>query len=408
MIKVIMAVLLLLLTSTATFVRTPTITAQEIQAIEYLDLPSDSLPMGILYDSDRNIVWVALQWNRSIAKIDVATRNITIYQFPWDVTEDYKGRPLPWTLTLDPNGDLWILIEDYMVTPNKPPEKVPYLAKFDVETETLTLYDIPLSIQPGRGDIKYYNGYLWYLTKGALNKVNYTTGEIIQSYYIDVACGYIAIDYDCNCLWLTSVLFGKVFRFNITSETFDIEISGLDRPLGIEVDKNNVYVAENSNNVGSRGTIAVINKSTLEISRIQTATITNQGPYHILKDMYGNLWWTDGSYHIGVIGNKSLAIPDLTYDSKPYCYFMAEVPGNSIWFSCVGSAHVGIVHSPKSTDVNNDKIVDMRDIGYVCSKYFAVEGDNRYSSDADIDSNGIIDMRDIGCVCKFYMSASST
>jgi streptogramin lyase len=358
-------------------------------SIKYLSLPSDSLPMGIVYDNKTNKVWIALYWNRSIAVIDVVTEAITIYPMPWKVDDNYYG-PLPWTLALTPDGCVWFSIRSYMVTPNQSPYYRPYLGKLSLTDNTIYIYYIPA----GSGsDIKFYNGYIWYLTN-VLLKIDYTVEEIVESYTGGFyGAGFLAPDGDS--LWCSSVS-GFVTRFNITSECFDLNLTGFDRPLGIEVDSDFVYVAENSRSVGSMGTIAKINKKDFTVSRINTALITNEGPYHVLKDSYGYLWFTDNSNHMGIVGGA-------VYNSiSPYCYFMTEVPGGSIWFSAVGSAYVGMKATGTlgKTDINRDGIVDTKDIGAVCKQF----GKNVPPApiECDVNNDGKVDTRDIAMVCKNF------
>jgi len=69
-------------------------TAHAASAIVYLNLPPNSMPMGMVYDSSRKAVWVALHQNRSVAKVDVITLNITYYPLPWEVGGGFYG-PMP-------------------------------------------------------------------------------------------------------------------------------------------------------------------------------------------------------------------------------------------------------------------------------------------------------------------------
>jgi hypothetical protein len=363
-------------------------------SIKYLSLPSDSLPMGIIYDNKTNKVWVALHWNRSIATIDVSTMNTTIYPMPWQVDENYYG-PLPWTLTITPDGCVWFSIRSYMVTPNQHPYYRPYLGKLNSTDNTVYIYYIPA----GSGsDIKFYNGYIWYLTS-VLLKIDYTVEEIVESYVGGFyGAGFLAPDGDS--LWISSVSGNFVTRFNITTETFDLNLTGFDRPLGIEVDSNYVYVAENSW-TAVMGSIAKISKVDYSITRLYTAGIVHEGPYHVLKDSYGNLWWTDNSYHVGVfLANLTKRV----YDSRPYCYFMVEVPSDTVWFSCSGSAYVGIAPTTQTLkiDINGDGRVDARDIAIVCKAFGTKLGSTNWNPDADINGDGKVDAKDIAIVCKNF------
>jgi hypothetical protein len=308
------------------------------QGTMYLNLTlTTELPMGTLYDPLRKVVYIAIYPTYSnpdlvfgIAEINITDKSYKIYRFPWYVDGVYYG-PMPWTMVEDGNGELWISIRGYMVTPYHPPEYRPYLAKLNITSDTLTIYYIP----GGCGnDIKFHNGYIWYLTYPFL-KINATSEEIVATYpfFFD---GFMRTDGDY--IWITSVSSGLVTRFNTVTGTFDLNLTGFDRPLGIEVTKDAVYVAEN----GASDTIAVINKTTLQITRIHTgAPVTNEGPYYVYKSILGNIWWTDNSKHFGVILSNGAKI---FYESvSPYNYFISELPGNIILFSCKGSTLAGIV-----------------------------------------------------------------
>jgi hypothetical protein len=312
-------------------------------SIKYLFLPSDSLPMGILYDSAKNKVWVALNCNRSIAVVDVSTMNVMIYPMPWQIDENYYG-PLPWTLAITPDGNVWFSINGYMVYPNHPPSSVPYLGRVDISNNLIYIYYTPVEFRGGQG-IKYYNNFVWFLTSTGLLKINYTSFEIDEGYSIDISIGFM--DTDIDSLWISSLSNGFVTRFNMTTKNFDINLTGFDRPLGVEVDNSFVYVAENTW-TNSIGTIAKVNKTDCSVTRLYTTSLNpKDGPFSVLKDSLGNLWWTDHSFHVGVFLTNGTM---LTYNSERYCYFMTDVPGSSIWFSCAGSAYVGIVEIRSSNN----------------------------------------------------------
>jgi streptogramin lyase len=523
-------------------------------SIEYLSLPSNSLPMGILYDNNTNVVWVALNWNRSIAKINVTTKECELYQLPvavtvpylqivtlsgkriilnaiedarvreafpdtnygndsylsvlrfdvsersflkfdisnmsedissatlnlyvkefgntvnrtyevnkviedwsessitwnnqpniakefqvnvsaptsigWfsiDVTpivnnalelnettvsfrikdsdetgcpctytyfcskEDlsvYKG-PKPWTLTITPDGNIWFSINAYMFNPKPEPERKPYLGKLDIVNNIIYIYYVPVE----GNDVKFDGSYIWLLGSDGLAKIDYASETVLEYYRLEST---MCMALDSNYIWISKwTSDGIVYRFNTITRTFDLNLTGFDMPLGLFVDNEYVYVAENSRKKGSMGTIAKINKATLIITRLNTAPITDAGPYNVLKDSYGYLWFTDHSHHVGIVGG-------LYYNAPAYCYFMTEVPGNSIWFSAVGSAYIGIkaIGTLGKTDINRDGRVDMDDIGLVCMQF----GKRVPPApvDCDINNDGKIDMDDIGFVCKNF------
>jgi hypothetical protein len=310
------------------------------QGTVYLNLTlTSALPMGTLYDPVRKVVYIALLAGGSnpdivwgIAEINITDYSYKIYRFPWYVDGAFYG-PIPWTIAEDGNGELWISIRGYMVTPNHPVPPIPYLAKLNITSNTLTIYYIP----GGCGnDIKFHNGYIWYLSNPFL-KINATSGEIVETFPW-TAVGFM--DLDGNYIWISNVISGLVTRFNTVTETFDLNLTGFDRPLGIDVDGKYVYVAENSRN-SDFDTIAIIDKVLLNVSRIKLAPRTNEGTYYVYKSVLGNIWWTDNSKHFGVILSNGTM---LFYQSiSQFNYFISELPGNTILFSCKGSALTGIV-----------------------------------------------------------------
>ncbi|MGC8912249.1 MAG: dockerin type I domain-containing protein, partial [Nitrososphaeria archaeon] len=255
-------------------------------------------------------------------------------------------------------------------------------------------------------DVKFADDYIWCLTGTGLSKVDYRNDTILNVYpteYND--WGFLEVDNDC--LWLSAVSYGVVKRFNMTANIFDLNLTGFDRPLGIEVDSKYVYVAENHRREPEgpilNGTIAKIDKVTHSIDRIVTNTlVTNEGPYHVLKDSYGNLWWTTNSRQISV--RMAFTEAMFSYEAiSPYCYFMTEVPENGIWFSAVGSAYIGIVYPPyNSPDINNDGIVDSSDLGILGVAWGSITGDPNYMSDADLNRDSVIDSVDLGMIGTYW------
>jgi hypothetical protein len=53
-------------------------------------------------------------------------------------------------------------------------------------------------------------------------------------------------------------------------------------------------------------------------------------------------------------------------------------------------------------DVNEDGVVDVRDLAIVAKAYGTFKGDSDYNPDADINKDGVVDMRDIAIVAKFF------
>ena len=53
-------------------------------------------------------------------------------------------------------------------------------------------------------------------------------------------------------------------------------------------------------------------------------------------------------------------------------------------------------------DINRDGVVDMHDIGAVCSRFATRKGDVNWNPDADLNGDDIVNMTDIGLVLKDY------
>jgi DNA-binding beta-propeller fold protein YncE len=372
--------------------------------IRYLSLPSGSVPMGIIYDNATKKVWVALCMNESIASIDVLTKTVTIYPLPHQIDENWYG-PMPMTLTVTPDGNIWFSINSFKNGPAHY-SQIPCLGKLDLTSNTVYIYYIPVALG-GAWYVKFYKNYIWLLTLYSLAKINYTTVSI-ESYPGNFG-GYMKPDGDY--LWITVCKDdGFVVRFNINTRTFDLNITGFDRPYGIETDNQNVYVAERKMYNPDMpepqwGTIAIVNKATLQVTRVNVAKIIYDGPVSVLKDSFGYLWFTDNSGHIGIVGGIVYGNEMPNCYVPPYCYFMVEVPvvgGRQIWFSAVGSAHVGVKDTGTlgRTDINLDGKVDMKDVGTV-ARYFG-QLVPPAPSECDINSDGKVDMRDVGAVARNF------
>jgi len=395
----------------------------EERGVKYINLSTAYLshPMGMTFDSERRCVWITLYPSCAnpeaifgIAKVDLASITITVFHFPYQVDSNYKGA-MPWTIAVADNGELWISIRGYLVNPSHPPSEIPYLAKLNPENFTLAIFYIPRELGAGC-DVKCYNSYVWYMTCYGLSKIDSGTEEIVEFYEAEFYDGFMEVD--SSSLWLSSVECGFVARFNTITETFDLNLTGFERPLGLEADENYVYVAENvkaSPTETENGTIALINKTNYAVTRITVSEIDNEGLFYVHKTENGDIWWTDNSQHVGAFSLISNTIVSpVVYQSKPYCYFMVEVPAGSseIWFSCKGSAYVGII-PVNPYDVDGNGKVDEKDVTQTAKAIGAVlitePTDPRYGeywhikqchtcphpSKCDVDRNGKIDKADL-------------
>jgi hypothetical protein len=313
--------------------------AQEL--IIYLKLPPDSAPMGILPATDGVIV--ALYQNRSIANVNF-NGTYTLYELPWRIESGFYG-PMPWTVTRDDFGNVWFSIKKFTYSPSDSQFYFP-AGKVDFLKNEFSFLKSPV-IEAGN-DIKYVKGYIWVLTETYLLKVS--NDSIVSAFKIEGSSSLAFMEEDGDSIWITDVSEGKVFRFNHRSEQVDAVVEGLNRPLGLTVDGQYVYVAENGIGTGRKGTIAKISKKDLALTaRIQTAEIsytTNKGTYHVLVDSYGTLWWTDNSAHMGFVSPEGDVY---VYDSELLNHFMCQI-NNKLVFTCSSccyrKGYIGIIQLP--------------------------------------------------------------
>jgi hypothetical protein len=72
-------------------------------------------------------------------------------------------------------------------------------------------------------------------------------------------------------------------------------------------------------------------------------------------------------------------------------------------FLAMGSSENGTtVYVGVPGDVNGDHVVDMRDIGEICTAFATVLGSSSYVANYDIVDDGRVDMRDIGIACNNF------
>jgi uncharacterized protein (DUF2141 family) len=62
----------------------------------------------------------------------------------------------------------------------------------------------------------------------------------------------------------------------------------------------------------------------------------------------------------------------------------------------------GVVNVSIQGDVNGDRRVDMKDIGYIARRFLVPASDPLWDSNADINGDGKIDMKDIGIAAKHF------
>jgi hypothetical protein len=369
--------------------------------INYINLPSDATPLGVTYCSEQNLSYVALTPSTSGATKGIAVINVTKalsgVSDCYEIYEPTIGNPdesFGHFVVLDGNGDVWCMFFAY-----------PYgnLTKFDTKTRIFTI----TNIKTHGYTALYYVGFLWTIWESTLLKINYTTTGVVERYNISPIRYGSHMIVDTNYIWISDITADAVVRFNILTEQVDLTVSGLNRPLGLAIKDNILYVAENKEETYETGEIKMIDKTTGEIlGSLITAEITQSGPYMVYVDSEGNLWWSDNSQHVGFFGK----FVNITYPTIGCMnYYMTEVQ-NHIFFSGKGSAHVGMLKVPKEYpwDVYYDHKIDMRDVAIFARAFGSYPGHPRWNPEADVTGtvylvpDGKVDMRDVALVARHF------
>ena len=156
--KIMSLLIIPLLLSLTILYNTPKAIAPDPDTV-YIELPSASLPMQIIFDSARNCIWVVLMgfpMIGGIAKVDVTTKVYTIYQMTETVFGDGYELLVPNRICLDANGDIWIG-GTWWKTPSIPVYPLPSLMRFHPETG---LYDPVFRINGAPNDLNSYQNYV--------------------------------------------------------------------------------------------------------------------------------------------------------------------------------------------------------------------------------------------------------
>lgn len=290
----------------------------------YITLNSDpsAMPLSIVSDGGSK-VYVTEYWFKGFYEVDLPASpsqspTVTTHLFVWGGT--------PWNdVGIEGYGIAYADSKLYISG------RRDEIGVYNTVTDATSIIGPPIV----KGDVEgllYYQSYIWaasnFGSTGFLLKIDPATDTIVTSYtipyYLSFLCG------DGTNIYITSVIDNVVIQFNTISGTVTNTYTGFDRPLGIAKDATNVYVAENSETSGITGKIAVINKTTGEITRLDTGlTITNEGPLSVYVDTRGYLWFTDNSKHFGVIDVTSGSVN--AYSDTYYCYYMTQVQ-NSMLF----------------------------------------------------------------------------
>jgi hypothetical protein len=376
--------------------------------LQFLDLDGSD-PEGIVYDSARECVWVALHGSAQLARIDVISKDVSYWTMG------------AWRLALDADGNVWVASGAAYNN----------VHHFIVENETVIHRSLNISPDTGSFDVKLCGDKIWVLTCGEGNQYliafNYTTGEILSTTLIcsDVGLGvYGLMEVDNDCIWISQRYQNTVVRYNTTTETIDRNITGISNPYGMCVDENYVYVAEFENMPSTYpppvAKIATIDKTTLTFEETVVRQALYNGPKSVYKDSEGYLWYCgvldEGLTYVGVVGGVEYG----AYASSGGMNFMTEVSYEAlkgggdpveIWVSFKASAHIAIKEIDRmmlgnvtfsQVDNNKDGKIDGKDIALVALAFGTVLGDARWNPDADVNADGKIDGKDIALVALSF------
>ena len=376
--------LTLLLSCIIATVQIRTIPPVKAVDVVVIPLPEDAIPLGITWDGG-DYVYAVSYWYGALYKLDKENRSLVATYYP----RGENSSPCLRGICIGPNNTVWI-------------SGGSIIARFDPETETFTEVDgLERAFYKW---VTYYYSYIWVVSaRGKLYKIDPDTTQIIEIF--TVPGNLIYCKPDGSYLWITDIVGGRLHKFNVETETLEHTYEGFERPLGIEVDSQFVYVAENvapPNPTNECGKIAKLDKQTGNITRISTnAKITREGPYFLMFDLYGSLWWTDNSNHYGVITPTG---ETYVYDSSsPYCYYMTVVRGSfEVWLSATGaSSHIYVIDIPLG-DITRDGKIDMRDLSIVARSFGTYPSHPDWNPEADITEDGKIDMRDLATVARNF------
>lgn len=362
-------------------------------AIDYLQMASDSIPLGITYNPYNQMVYCALYWYGALAEIN--TNNLTevnIYYLQSWHPEIQQNEICPYAITIDSNGCVWLSLRSQLggQTGNLPPAMT---VKFIPQNKSF-IY-IPLPVWESTNCIIFHDNSIWLAGKRNILQLDPSTNTFLGHW--EIGQQLIGLVADATSIWVTEWLRDEVLCFDIPtkrlveSKTF----SGISKPLGIAMSGDYLYVAQQP-----LGLLKKINKVSRQATDVFCAPVKNQGLYMIYVDSQKNVWFTDNSNHVGIC-EPSYKL----YNSRPYCYFMTEVPTTpnpTMWFTAVGSAYIGMIALPKSPDIDRSGSVGLTDLVLMAQAYGSKPEDPNWNELADLDNNGIVGLSDLVILANRY------
>jgi hypothetical protein len=391
-------------------------------SIRYLSLPGGSYPWGIEYNPFNNCTYVALRegyYNDNQTLAEINKDNLTVNYFKimsW--YPSFGVRPSPCEVAIDNVGNVWVTILGFQSVGSwpGPPDFWWNVIRFNITSRQVEYIPLPVHEEPTLA-ITYHKGYIW-ITTGWSTLIKIEPETLAMTCYnitVNPSGGLLNwwIEGDGDLLWISDqeYNYNKVLRFNTTSEQLELPIVGVRSPAGIEVVDDLLFIAENegaSEPRGDTGRMLVVNKNNYaDRFEIDTgAEIAGGGPYMVMQDSLGYIWFTDMSSHIGIITRYGGVLQLSTNVLR--CLHMTEVATSSdsreIWFSGVGSAYIGIKDASVlgGADVNRDGRVELMDFYIVAQAYLSTPEKPNWNPKADVNEDGRVEMMDFYEMTQYY------
>lgn len=316
---------LLLLVSSGLLVLVQPVTPVKSQAtFKNVSLPSGNVPVAILYQD--GFIWVGGYWTGCLYKIDVASEMIVE---SWYVTGSENHDIGLYGICFD-GEDLWL-------TARQSGE----LYKFDLAGEVFELK------ATGLGDatnIICLDGYVYADHNDGITKVEVSSGTVTEiplpegHYYGIVAFG--------SNILVSSLVAGDILEVNSTDGSFITRVSGLHRPLGLALNENTLYIAENVRWEGEgyengwTPAVVTVNTETWTISRRNVAG----SPYSVAVVKSGPssyVAWSSSGEDESNTRAIGLLSPSTSFAVSYGAVYYLATDGATIFFSYYGSAGVG-------------------------------------------------------------------
>jgi streptogramin lyase len=313
----------------------PSIPVQAQPTLKTLNLPTNYIPIGIVYDG--TYIWTVSYTYGAISKIDLSTSTVTHYYVKGSPDTNYDW--CFYGLRIDVNGNFWISCRSG------------YLVKFYPSTGSFEVKGNFVYLE----SLHYYNGYVYFASGSNLYKYNITTDTYETFAIPNSSYGYFfgATDTSGN-IWFSDIINGYVYKFDGATIT---QYSGFHRPLGITYTNNYIYVAENvrQSDIESNPTwqpaIARLNPSNGSIVR----TVVTGSPYGLATFTFlGSTylaWSSSGEDSTSTKGiglykiNTDGSLTNVIFFPTSLAIYYIQYNNNVIYFTFYGSNGVGAMEN---------------------------------------------------------------